>query len=128
MSSTTVPNPANGSFPSRSSRLSAGCDPNSGNLVLFFRTSKTMFCTSTPIRAPCGAKKIPSQKEVAHNALKSQIGWDGLDCILLQKILLLEHLTMLKTFPLKLVIMRRDVREKNFLSNLRRLCLFPDGT
>ena len=25
MSSTTVPNPANGSFPSRSSRLSAGC-------------------------------------------------------------------------------------------------------
>ena len=27
MSSTTVPNPANGSFPSRSSRLSTGCCP-----------------------------------------------------------------------------------------------------
>ena len=26
MSSTTVPNPANGSFPSRSSRLSTGCN------------------------------------------------------------------------------------------------------
>ena len=28
MSSTTVPNPANGSFPSRSCRLSAGCRPS----------------------------------------------------------------------------------------------------
>ena len=31
MSSTTVPNPANGSFPSRSCRLSAGCEGADGD-------------------------------------------------------------------------------------------------
>ena len=36
MSSTTVPNPANGSFPSRSSRLSAGC-------IVPFLVSMAMF-------------------------------------------------------------------------------------
>ena len=33
MSSTTVPNPANGSFPSRSCRLSAGCGGGDGSVV-----------------------------------------------------------------------------------------------
>ena len=40
MSSTTVPNPANGSFPGRSSRLSAGCQGDIGEVIVSSKISK----------------------------------------------------------------------------------------
>ena len=65
MSSTTVPNPANGSFPSRSCRLSAGCFP---------LPTVGFYCTATALALSArGLEKLLERRTLCNNITISNI-------------------------------------------------------